>query len=105
MQAKFAAIIGFAALGAHHKRFAAAVAKLVLALGAREMHTAAAWQRIAEFAFRTIDAVHLQMLADTFRLRFGIVGGFPFGELIARDALVLFLPLFFVGVLKQNIKK
>lgn len=42
------------------------------------------------------------MLADTFRLRFGIVGGFPFGELIARDALVLFLPLFFVRVFETK---
>lgn len=93
VQSHPAAGLGQAALGAHHKRLAAAEAELVLALGAREVHTAAARQREAVFAFRTVDAVNLQVLGDAFRLRIRIVGRLPRGELVARDALVLGLPL------------
>lgn len=93
VQSQITAGLGNATLGSHMERFAAAVAELVFALRAREVYAAATRQREAEFAFRTIDAVHLQMLVDALRLRLGIVGRLPVGELIARDSFVLGLPL------------
>lgn len=94
MQTQLPAILRLAALGAHHEGLATAAAKLKLALGAREMHTATAGQREPKLALRTIDAVQLQMLVHALRLCVRIVGRLPIRELFARDVLVLFLPRF-----------
>ena len=50
-------------------------------------------QRITELALRTVDAIVGQMLGQTCGLIVGIVLVLPSDKLLARDSVVLFLPL------------
>ena len=81
------------ATGPHQEGLTASIAELEFALRAGEMHATAAGQRVLEVALGAADAVLRQVFAQSFGLRFRVVGLFPLHEALARDAFVLLLPL------------
>lgn len=99
VQSQLAAVLAHPALGPHHERLTAPVAKLVLALGASEMHAAPSGEGVSELALRAVDAVLGEVLGHGGGLVLGVVGVLPLGELLTRDSFVLFLPLQVIQVL------
>jgi len=93
VEAKARAVGADLALRTHHEALVAARAELELALRTRKVHAAAPGQREAAHALRTGDAVLGQVTLQPDRLRVGVVGRLPLGELFARDSLVLLHPL------------
>jgi hypothetical protein len=81
------------ASSAHEERSSASGTEFILALTARKMHATATSQGELEAALRTTDSVLGQVLGQSIRLEFGIVLLLPLGEFLARNALVLLLPL------------
>lgn len=98
METELSAVGRHFTFGAHEEIFVAAVAELVFALGACEVHTTAPSQVVSELAFRTINAIQFQMLRHTLSLNVRIVGFLPLGEFFARQVFVLLFPLFRCGV-------
>lgn len=104
VQTQFSAEGTHITASSHQERLTAAIAKLELALGARKMHAATAGQRVLEVALGAADAVLRQVSAQSFGLRFRVVGFFPLDETLTRDPFVLLLPLLGVSPFQTQTK-
>ena len=78
---------------AHEERPSASGTEFILALTARKVHATATSQGELEAALGTTDSVLGQVLGQSIRLEFVVVLFLPLGEFLARNALVLLLPL------------
>lgn len=102
MQTQFGAERTYIATSSHEEGLATPIAELEFALGARKVHASPAAQRILEVALWTADAILCQVFAQSFGLRFRVVGFFPLHEALARDPFVLLLPLECAPILNGN---